>query len=198
MGLSKRYLWLSASLVLFYLLPAEWLELQRRAVIDTGEIWRLVTVHWSHIGLVHLALNTLGVLVLANLFSSRESWRGWLICMAVIAASVSLALLVTLPALAWYRGFSGCLYGLFIYEAIRHLKSQPWTAAAVLVLVVGKLVIDGLDLGDNGTEALIGAPVIETAHIAGALSGTILAVIRYLLERSGGPATERHQGQGGE
>ncbi|WP_168203102.1 rhombosortase [Marinobacter fonticola] len=183
MSLSKRYLGLAVSLLLLYLLPAEWLELQRWAVIDGGEVWRLVSAHWSHVGLVHLALNGLGVLVLAALFPPRESWRVWLACVIVLALAVSLALLATLPALAWYRGFSGCLYGLFIYEAIRQLRSQPWTAAAVLVLVVGKLVIDGLGLGSTRTSALIGAPVIDTAHVAGALTGAALALTRALTGR---------------
>lgn len=190
LNLSTRYLWLAASLVLFYLLPADWLELQRRAVLDSteiesAEIWRLVTAHWSHVGVVHLVLNVLGVLVMASLFPSKEGWRGWLLCLAGIALAVSLTLLVMLPELAWYRGFSGCLYGLFIYESIRHLKAQPVTAGAVLVLVAAKLVIDGLGLGGSGTATLIGAPVIGTAHVAGALAGAGLAVCHCGYGRSG-------------
>ncbi|BES69151.1 hypothetical protein RE428_01690 [Marinobacter nanhaiticus D15-8W] len=193
MSLSKRYLWLAASLVLLYLLPAPWLELQRGAVLGSGELWRLVTAHWSHVGLVHLGLNTLGVLVLANLFPAQDRWQSWLPCLVVLALAVSITLLVTLPMLAWYRGFSGCLYGLFIYEGIRHLRVQPWTAVAVLALVTGKLANDALGLGGTGTSVLIGAPVVETAHIAGAVTGAILALVRGVPGRSGAQSTAQHQ-----
>lgn len=193
MSLSKRYLWLAASLVLLYLLPAPWLELQRGAVLGSGELWRLVTAHWSHVGPVHLGLNTLGVLVLASLFSTQERWQIWLPCVVILALAVSITLLVALPALAWYRGFSGCLYGLFIYEGIRHLKIQLWTAVAVLAMVTGKLLTDALGLGGPGTSALIGAPVVETAHVSGAVTGAALALLRGVSGRSGVQSTAQHQ-----
>lgn len=193
MSLSKRYLCLAVSLVLLYLLPAPWLELQREAVLGSAELWRLVTAHWSHVGLVHLGLNTLGVLMLASLFPAQERWQAWLSCLVILALAVSITLLVTLPALAWYRGFSGCLYGLFIYEGIRHLKLQPWTAVAVLALATAKLVTDALDLGGPGTSALIGAPVVGTAHVAGAVTGAALALVRGLFGRSGAQSTAQRQ-----
>lgn len=176
--MSKRYIWLTASLVLLFFLPADWLELQRQSVIEFGELWRLVTAHWSHVSLEHLALNAFGLLVLGNLFPSRDPCHIWLISLVIIALSVSLALLALLPTLSWYRGFSGCLYGLFVYEASRHSRSQPWTAAIVLLVVVAKLAADSLWPGNHGTATFIGAPVVDSAHIAGASTGFTLALVR--------------------
>lgn len=187
-SLSKRYVCLAASLIVFFAVPADWLELQRTAIIDSGQIWRLITAHWTHLGVAHLILNVAGVLLLAEIFDPDEHWLSWLGCLAGIALAVSASLLLVSPELTWYRGFSGCLHGLFIYEAIRCFSRQKWTSFLVLGAIGVKLLVSGFGVGLNDTEELIGAPVIEMAHVSGAVTGALLAlgliVVAYLFAGS--------------
>jgi rhomboid family GlyGly-CTERM serine protease len=177
-SLVKRYRWLAASLVLLYFLPADWLELQRQAVLQSGQLWRIFAAHWTHVSPEHLVINVLGLLVLGNLFYLRDSFRVWLLSLSIVTLGVSLGLLVMLPELNWYRGFSGCLYGLFVYECARHWRAQPWTSGIVLFLIFGKLVLDSLVPSGHGVAALIGAPVIDSAHVVGASVGFTMGVVR--------------------
>lgn len=172
----RRYWILAGTLMAAYMLPGSLLEWSR-AGIAQGEYWRLLTGHWSHVGLTHLLLNLLGLTLIGALFSHRESIWQWLIALNAIALGVSLSLLWLVDDLGWYRGFSGCLYGLLVYRGIVSLPDRVGFSAAVLVFTGLKLLADPMIAGDGLSADWIGAAVIWQAHIAGAITGAVVGVL---------------------
>ncbi len=64
-----RFTVLAALLAAAFLWPASALEWSREG-IPGGEYWRLLTGHWTHLGLNHLLLNLAGLLV-----TGLKRWR---------------------------------------------------------------------------------------------------------------------------
>ena len=58
--------------------------LRPAAILGRGEYWRLVTAHFYHYDLTHLAWNLAGLALVAWLFAREYDLRGW---MAILVAS---------------------------------------------------------------------------------------------------------------
>ncbi|MAA65368.1 MAG: rhombosortase [Alteromonadaceae bacterium] len=172
----RRYWILAVTLLAAWTLPGALLEWSRAGIVE-GEYWRLLTGHWTHVGLAHLLLNLLGLMVIGALFSHREGIWQWLLALIVIALGVSLSLLWLMNDLDWYRGFSGCLYGLLAYRGVVSLTDRPGFAATVLVFTGLKLLADSVMTGDGLSADWIGAAVIWQAHITGAVTGAVVGVL---------------------
>ncbi|MDC0663663.1 rhombosortase [Marinobacter sp. SS21] len=174
------YWGLALSLVLSAFVPATALEWSRPALAD-GELWRLVTGHWVHLSLTHLALNLAGLMVVALLYPQLHQRMIDSLALLTIALLVSTGLYLLSPELTWYRGFSGCLHGLLVYGALRRILQAPLWSLVILVLVAAKLLVEQLDDAMPGVAGAIGGPVIITAHQLGAVGGllagaTVLAI----------------------
>lgn len=142
-----------------------------RAEIAAGQWWRLLTGHWVHLGFVHLALNLGGLALLPPLFGRTlpAPWAAGYLLAAPIG--ISLGLLWAVPQLDWYRGFSGCLHGLFVFMALAGLRQHPAWHSVLLAGMAFKLGFEALY--PTGTASFIGAAVIYQAHWLGALTGLI-------------------------
>ncbi|MGP4844455.1 rhombosortase [Marinobacter sp. 1Y8] len=173
---TRRYWILAATLLIACLLPGSLLEWSRAEIVQ-GQYWRLLTGHWSHVGLTHLLLNLLGLLLIGALFNRRDNIWQWLIAVIVIALGISLSLLWLMNDLDWYRGFSGCLYGLLVYRATVALPDRAVFPVAVLICTVLKLLADAVIPGDGLSADWIGAAVIWQSHIAGAITGAVVGVL---------------------
>lgn len=146
-----------------------------RDELARGQWWRLLTGHWVHLGTTHLLLNLAGLLLLGVLFDARLPpawWAGYLLGSPV---AISVGLLWAAPELDWYRGFSGCLHGLFVLLALTNAPSSPRWSALLLALLALKLILEPWSAPiaqfPGSTADLIGAPVIFQAHWLGALTG---------------------------
>ena len=66
------------------LLPNAIRELLRfdRGGIAAGELWRLLTGHFVHLGVSHTLLNLAGLLLVWVLVGAACTWRQWLLVMA--------------------------------------------------------------------------------------------------------------------
>jgi len=148
-----------------------------RAAVLRGELWRLVTGHFVHLGWSHMLLNLAGlVLVWMLCANGLNGWRGVSALLASIAA-IDSGFLLFEPQLQWYVGFSGVLHGLFaagIVAAVRARESGAWILAAMLV---GKLAFEQLVGPVPLTERVAGGAVIESAHLYGALGGLLAGVL---------------------
>jgi rhomboid family GlyGly-CTERM serine protease len=176
---------LSAIAVFLYLVPdlQEVLQYDRGA-IRGGEIWRLVTGHWTHTSFDHLVLDVVTFLALAMICDRLDR----LAFHRTIAAGLVLipgALWIFQPSLATYRGLSGLDSALFVLATLllyRDAKSDPetwahWPAGLALLLFSTKVafeMVTGHALFVQSTEAMT---VVPLAHLAGALSGFVAVAL---------------------
>ena len=171
------------------LLPAVWPAVAHRLQYDrprigAGELWRIVTCHWTHWSLDHLVWD-LGMLVLLAALCWRLG-RG-----RTVAAVASAAVLI--PAVLWfvspqmrlYRGLSGLDAALFVLLAAgllrRELAGGRWRSAVLpaglLLGFAGKVVYEAV----TGTTVFVdpGADFVPVplAHLVGAVCGGAAAVL---------------------
>ncbi|MDZ7829975.1 MAG: rhombosortase [Halofilum sp. (in: g-proteobacteria)] len=150
-----------------------------RYAIGDGEVWRLVSGHFVHLGTAHLAVNVAGLALVALLVGRHLSLRAWgatlLVCCLVTAGG----LLWLSPNVRWYVGLSGVLHGLLIAGAAHAARRGPERTfnAVVLAIVGAKLGWEQFVGALPGTSRLAGGSVIVDAHLFGAVGGLAVAVL---------------------
>lgn len=185
---NKPALALMALLAILFLVPASSLEWQPD-VAHSGEWWRLVTGHLAHLNGWHLVLNLAGLAVVLALYPRFLPLLTLSIALIWLALFISLGLLVLLPELTGYRGFSGCLHGLAAILAIRGFREDRVWSASILVLLAGKLVMESAGLGLADTASFIGGPVVWQAHALGFAAGIVFAGLSLLTPRTPGQSS---------
>jgi rhomboid family GlyGly-CTERM serine protease len=155
----------------------ETLPYDRAAILAGGEYARLVTAHFFHYDLAHLAWNLVGLALVAALFAREFDLRGWIIILVASTVAVDLGFLVFEPQLAWYVGFSGVLHGLMAAGLCAWLWRTPDAITAlVAVLFALKLGWEHLMGPLPFTASTLAVPVIHQAHTYGAIGGTAAAL----------------------
>lgn len=149
--------------------------------ILSGQWWRIVTCHFTHLGWSHLWLNLAGLALVFVFFGSLLPVRQWLTITVVCAVATGVSLLVFNPEVKWYVGLSGVLHGLFIAGGIADLKARRQEALIFLALLTLKLVWEQTMGPMPGSESAAGGPVLVDAHLYGAVAGWVwMAGIRLL------------------
>jgi rhomboid family GlyGly-CTERM serine protease len=155
----------------------ETLPYDRAAILANGEYARLVTAHFFHYDLPHLAWNLAGLALVAALFAREFDLRGWLAILVASTIAVDLGFLVFEPQLQWYVGFSGVLHGLMAAGLCAWLWRTP---DAITALVAGlfacKLGWEHLAGPLPFTASTLALPVIHQAHTYGAIGGAVAAL----------------------
>lgn len=171
---------LSAAAVLVHLLPgvAGRLEYDRAAVLR-GELWRLLTGHWTHLSADHLALDVVAFAALG----AALAWRGRRIFWRTVlgsAAAISLSLLLLGPQWSSYRGLSGIDSALFTALAtllwLGGGRSERPLGAVALALFAAKIACESITGVALFTPTVQGHDVVPLAHLAGAAVGLAVAV----------------------
>ena len=144
-----------------------------RAFVHAGEWWRLVSCIFVHVGLVHLLVNTIGLLFLGRLAEDIfGSWRtGAIFALSGLAGAV--ASFYASPA-GISAGASGAIFGLLgatfvelTWQRRRHRaawRGGVW--GSVAVVVVAQL---GIDFVEPMTD--------QWAHAGGLATGALLAFV---------------------
>lgn len=146
--------------------------------IMAGDLWRLLTGHIVHLGLVHTLLNLAGLNLVLNLVGDQRKIISWCFAFVFIALGISAALLAFQPKVLYYAGLSGVLHGLLVFGLVPLCKQHKLIGWGGLSIVVGKLCYEQLVQDSTlQTAKLIGAPVVSIAHAYGALLGLILALL---------------------
>lgn len=159
------------------------LRYERDAVLH-GELWRLVTAHLVHLGATHLALNAVGVLLVAALVGREESTVTWAGLASVVALGVGIGLLIGSPRVGWYAGFSGVGHGLLAAGSVA-LAWRHRTLGVVCAVALGvKLAWDPFTASTSAHSALVGGATIADAHLYGAATGALAAALLQALRRS--------------
>ena len=161
--------------------------LEYRQALVASQPWRALTAHLVHVNWVHALLNLAAWLVVARLFAPElRTWRQPLV-LAVAALAVTLHLALLHPGIAWYRGFSGTLHGVFFAGATAWLlalladgERRPRALWLPAVLVTGGWVkVLAEQPGDSLTPYAqwLGAGIVPQAHLAGAVAGSMLGLL---------------------
>lgn len=161
---------------------AHWLRLESEGLAG-GEWWRLVTGNLVHLSWAHLAWNLAALALLWVCCGPDLPWRAWVVTLILTLIGTGLGLAVSHPKLGWYVGFSGVLHGLFVTGAMARLRNKQWDAAVVLGLVVVKILYEQISGPLPGVEEAVGGPVLVDAHLFGALSGAIAAILLWIAGR---------------
>jgi rhomboid family GlyGly-CTERM serine protease len=152
---------------------ATWLRYDRDEIY-AGQLWRMVSGHFAHLGWSHLAMNLAGLALIWTIFGGLIPWRRWLLILLVGAIGTSALLLLFNPQLRWYVGLSGVLHTLFIAGCLADLKYRRWDTWMLLLLVIAKLVYEQVWGPMPGSESTAGGNVIVDAHLYGAVFGFLM------------------------
>lgn len=148
-----------------------------RAGIAAGDVWRLLTGHFVHLGVSHTLLNLAGLVLVWILVGRAYSWRQWLWVMAGSMAAIDLGLWLGSPQLAWYVGLSGLLHGMLAAGIVAGLAHRNSEALILAVVVAGKLAWEQFAGPLPGSEATSGGAVIVDAHLYGVIGGALVAAV---------------------
>jgi rhomboid family GlyGly-CTERM serine protease len=146
-----------------------------RTAIAGGELWRLATGHFAHLGPTHLLLNLAGLAVTWLLVGSAYSRSGWAFISVLSLAIIDLGFWFLDPELGWYVGMSGLLHSMLAAGIVGRIREAPAEALALGVIVAGKIAWEQVAGPLPGSELSAGGPVVINAHLYGALAGIIAA-----------------------
>ncbi len=161
----------------------EWLRYDRLAIAD-GEIWRLVSSHFVHLGLPHFALNVIGLVLVWYLVAGSCRATQWLVVILVTIAGIDLGFWFLQPQLIWYVGLSGLLHGVLAAGIVAGFSRDRHELWALGVLLIGKIAFEQIFGPLPGSEASTGGTVITAAHLYGAISGAIAASVYAIRVRA--------------
>lgn len=145
-----------------------------RAAIFHGQVWRLLTGNFVHLGTGHLLEDMAGAVLLWLLF--EEVLPGWRTPAVVFAGAlaVGLGLLAGNPQVNWYVGISGALDTLWAAGSLALVRRRDrfgWILTAVLL---AKLLYEQLLGPLPFSSVTTGGSVVVDAHLYGALAGALI------------------------
>jgi rhomboid family GlyGly-CTERM serine protease len=150
------------------------LRFDRRG-IAAGELWRLLSGHFVHLGSSHTLLNLAGLVLVWFLVGSAFNRSQWLWIIAGSVAAIDLGLWFGAPSLQWYVGLSGLLHGMLAAGIVAGLAAGSGEAAILAVGVAGKVAWEQFVGPLPGSEATSGGAVIVDAHLYGVIGGALIA-----------------------
>jgi rhomboid family GlyGly-CTERM serine protease len=142
--------------------------------LAAGQWWRLLTGHVVHLGYEHAVLDVAGLALLWALFARDYSLRGWLLILALSVAGIDAGLWVLSSTTQWYVGSSGVLHGVLAAGTCAHLRRREPDGWILAVFLVGKLIYEQ---AHGALPLMAGGAVIVDAHLYGAVSGALAAVL---------------------
>jgi rhomboid family GlyGly-CTERM serine protease len=152
--------------------------------IANGEVWRLVSGHFVHLGFAHWVLNGAGLLLVWFLVGEFLRDRQWIVVTVVSVVCIDIGFWVLEPQLQWYVGLSGLLHGYLAAGIVTAYRQRKIEMAVLAAAIVGKLVYEQLLGPVPGSELSTGGAVITAAHLYGAIGGLIAsAILRIRVRR---------------
>jgi rhomboid family GlyGly-CTERM serine protease len=155
-----------------------------RGALGQGEVWRLATGHFVHLGWSHLVLNIAGLGLVTWITGKTFSVLRWLVIAVLTLAVIDAGFWYLYDGLDWYVGLSGLLHGLLVAGLFAGTIRGDREAMALGVLVIGKLAWEQVAGPLPGSESTSGGAVIVDAHLYGAVGGLLGALIPWRSVRS--------------
>lgn len=157
------------------------LRYERTRIFD-GEIWRVFSAHFVHLGWGHLVMNLAALGLIWGLAWHTLRISAWLMISIISMLSVSIGLLMFNPGLEWYVGLSGVLHGLLVAGIMANLVVGHRLEIVLLLAVCGKIAWEQLYGPLPGSTEFAGGAVVVDAHFYGLLGG-LVGVLPYVLSR---------------
>lgn len=154
-----------------------------RDLIAAGEIWRLLTGNFVHLGAGHLWLDVTGLVLLLLFFRDVFGPVEWAMASLLGSVAVGGTLWLLDPGIGSYMGISGVLHTLLFSGLLLSFRHNPVINGIVMAGMVWRLWSEqqaGYDV--NYMQELIGGAVLVDAHLYGALAA--LPVTLLLWRRS--------------
>lgn len=151
------------------------------------EPWRAWTAVFVHLSTLHLAANLAGSVGVAAWGAvarvPARSVAAWLIAWPLVQWG-----LLMQPELQHYGGLSGVLHAgvavVAVHLACAGCRAHRRIAAAVLVVLVAKLLIESPWSGAISHPAGWDIPVAPGAHVSGALAGVLVSALAEGVHRA--------------
>jgi len=145
-----------------------------RGAILHGEVWRLLTGNFVHLGAGHLLEDMAGLILLWLLYA--DVLPGWRTPLTILAGSlaVGFGLLLGDPGVEWYVGISGALDTLWAVGALALIRRRDRFGWVLMAFQLAKLAYEQLLGPLPFSNATSGGAVIVDAHLYGALAGVLL------------------------
>jgi rhomboid family GlyGly-CTERM serine protease len=181
--------WVAVALLMAVLqaMPDEWRAMLRydQDALATGEVWRIFSANFIHLGWNHLLLNMAGFMLIGWLFADEAPPMVWFIVLLVCGAASSLGLYWFTPDAYWVVGMSGALHGLFVFGALSWIAHSYHMGWGLLLVVAGKLLWEQMMGAMPLSEGIVGGPVVTDAHLWGAIGGLCAGLSYYCWRRLG-------------
>jgi len=187
-------LFLSAVSFVVYFLPAlaQALQFDRKKVYSY-KIYLFITCHFTHWNFRHVVVDTFVLLALSYLciiftFEKKYSVIRYVIYLLIASILITTTVLVFNPEIMYYRGLSAVDWALYAILMVQLYFAQHWlwktgavTMFFVFCIMLTHQVISkhSMLVGDMG-EGIVTLP---SAHIAGAISGAVCALIYRFIYR---------------
>lgn len=155
-------------------------------LINGGEVWRLFTAMFLHIGLIHLAINSYSLYVMGTLLEPLLGWRRYLAVYVLAGLCASLASYWFNPR-ALSAGASGAIFGLVGAVGMFFFLHRKVFGEAARRMLMNIAVIAAINL----FFGLSASGIDNFAHIGGFAGGLVLGAI--LSPRYGGILLDRPQ-----
>ena len=156
------------------------LRYERGAILDEGQVWRLVSGHLAHLGWRHLLLNGAGLILVWLLTGTGMTAGRWIAATVVTIAGIDLGFLLLEPELGWYVGLSGLLHGLLAAGLVAGFAARPVESVLIGAGLLAKVVYEQMAGPMPGSAQAAGGDVVVSAHFYGTLAGIpggLLAII---------------------
>jgi rhomboid family GlyGly-CTERM serine protease len=155
-----------------------------RAAILSGQVYRLITCHWTHWGTEHLVWDVATFVMLGTLCERRSRPR-FAAALLLALKAVPSGILLLLPNLQFYRGLSALDCTLFallaadvLQDSIRE-RRRSWTIAVALCFA-GLVIKTGIEAFTGSTvfvdSAAAGFAPVPLAHLLGLAAGLASAL----------------------
>jgi rhomboid family GlyGly-CTERM serine protease len=158
-----------------------------REAIANGELWRLLTGHFVHLGVSHMLLNVGAMMLIWLLVGQGLNLHRWLMVIAACLAGIDLAFWYFDPQLSWYVGLSGLLHGMLAAGLVAQFRVAPRESLVLGCLLAGKIVYEQVAGAMPGSEFSAGGPVVVNAHLYGAIAGLVSGLLLRGRDRASEP-----------
>lgn len=149
--------------------------------VASGEIWRIVTSQFVHLGFNHTVLNLVGYLIVAASFREDISPKEEMITLLTATVGVGAGIYYFNPEIGWFVGLSGSIYGVLTHFLIIGWRRSAFLSSFFGLYLLGKFAYERLIAEpDNFTANLIGGSVAIDSHLYGAITGLITGVISLI------------------